>query len=325
MMFVDYAEIEVKAGDGGDGCVSFRREKYVPKGGPDGGDGGKGGNVLVAIDENMSTLLDFRYRKVFRADSGGRGGKRNRSGRDGQDLVIYLPPGTLVKDSQTGGLIADLKPGCKPVIVACGGAGGKGNTRFKSSVNQAPLKATEGEKGEHKILELELKLIADVGLVGFPNAGKSTLLTRISDARPKIASYPYTTLVPNLGIVRTADYRSYVVADIPGVIEGAHRGKGLGFDFLRHIQRTRVLVFLIECTVDDPLMQYNMLKAELGLFDVALLDKPAVVALNKIDLLNKREREKLDSLDDNWLMISCLSGENLDVLLEIITKIVFGD
>jgi GTP-binding protein len=324
-MFVDYAEIEVKAGDGGDGHVSFRREKYVPKGGPDGGDGGRGGDILVDIDQNMFTLLDFRYRKVFRAGSGSRGGKKNRSGRDGQDLIIKLPPGTLVKDHQTKELIADLKPGCKPVIVACGGAGGKGNTRFKSPVNQTPRKATPGEKGNNRILDLELKLIADVGLVGFPNSGKSTLLARISDAHPKIADYPYTTLAPNLGIVRTADYRSFVVADIPGVIEGAHRGKGLGLDFLRHIQRTRVLVFLIECTVDDPLMQYNMLKAELGLFDLSLLDKPAIVTLNKIDLLGESERKSLDSFVGDWFMISCLSGENIDVLLGAITKAVFGD
>ena len=214
-MFVDYAEIEVRAGDGGDGHVSFHREKYISKGGPDGGDGGKGGDVLVAADENMSTLLDFRYKKMFRADNGGNGGKANKAGHNGEDLVIKLPAGTLIKNHDTEELIVDLKNDMKPVVVAAGGKGGKGNARFKSSTNQTPRKATPGQEGQHRFLELELKLIADVGLVGLPNAGKSTLLARISDARPKIADYPFTTLVPNLGIVRTDDYRSFVVADIP--------------------------------------------------------------------------------------------------------------
>jgi GTP-binding protein len=323
-MFVDHAEIEVQAGNGGNGHVSFRREKYVPKGGPDGGDGGKGGDILVIADENMSTLLDFRYKKVFKAEAGGDGGKANKSGLGGQDLIIKLPPGTLVKDLNTGELIVDLKPGENPTIVASGGKGGKGNTRFKSATNQAPRKALPGRPGQYRKLVLELKLIADVGLVGYPNAGKSTLLARISDARPKIADYPFTTLVPNLGIVRTSEYRNFVVADIPGVIEGAHAGKGLGLEFLRHIQRTRVLVFLIECLEEDPQISYDMLRAELGLFDTDLLEKPSVVVINKIDLLDQPAREVFNSWPDKWLKISAVTGENVNDLLNIITNMVFG-
>jgi GTP-binding protein len=322
-MFVDYAEIEVKAGDGGDGHISFRREKYVPKGGPDGGDGGKGGDVLAAVDENMSTLLDFRYKKVFQAGNGGRGGKKNCTGNDGDDLVIRLPAGTLIKDHHTGEIIIDLKPETGRVVIAVGGKGGKGNAAFKSSTNQTPRIATPGQKGQQKILELEIKLIAQVGLVGMPNAGKSTLLARISEARPKIADYPFTTLIPNLGIVRTGDYRSFAVADIPGIIEGAHFGKGLGLAFLRHIQRTKVLVFLIECTAEDPAMVYNILRAEMSLFDPALLDKPAIVVLNKIDLLDKQARENLAKLPSEWCKISAVSGENVDLLLRKLTDIVF--
>jgi GTP-binding protein len=231
----------------------------------------------------MSTLLDFRYKKYYRAPSGGRGGKKDRTGNDGENLLIKLPAGTIVKDMETGEILADVKPGEAPVVIARGGRGGKGNAAFKSSTNQTPRKATPGKPGEKRILELELRLLADVGLVGFPNAGKSTLLAKISDARPKIADYPFTTLVPNLGIVRTGQFRSFVVADIPGIIEGAHAGRGLGLEFLRHIQRTKVLVFIIECGSEDPRMQLDMLKAELGLYDPTLLDKPSMVALNKID------------------------------------------
>lgn len=324
-MFVDYAEIEVKAGNGGDGHVSFRREKYVPKGGPDGGDGGKGGDILAVADENMNTLLDFKHKRMFKAESGERGGKKNKYGKDGEDVIIKLSPGTIVKDFDTDEVLADLKPDSQPVVLARGGKGGKGNTHFKSSTNQTPRKATPGQPGEYRKLELELKLIADVGLVGYPNAGKSTLLSRISDARPKIADYPFTTLVPNLGIVRTTDYRSFVVADIPGVIEGAHSGKGLGLEFLRHIQRTGVLVYLIECTDTDPEISHNMLRAELALFDPELLKKPSLVAINKIDLMDEESRNDLKSLPDDWLKISAVSGENVDGLLHKITELVFGE
>jgi len=324
-MFVDHAEIEVKAGNGGSGHVSFRREKYAPKGGPDGGDGGRGGNILVVADENMSTLLDFRYKKLFKAEAGSDGGKADKSGLGGNDLIIKLPPGTLVKDLDTGELIVDLKPGDEPAIAARGGKGGKGNAQFKSATNQAPRKALPGLPGQYRKLVLELKLIADIGLVGYPNAGKSTLLARISAAKPKIAEYPFTTLVPNLGIVKTSEYRNFVVADIPGVIEGAHAGKGLGLEFLRHIQRTRVLVFLIDCLDDDPQIAHDMLRAELGLFDPTLLEKPSVVVINKIDLLDQSAREIFDSWPDKWLKISAVTGENIKEFLNVITNLVFGE
>jgi GTP-binding protein len=323
-MFVDYAQIEIEAGSGGDGHISFRHEKYIPKGGPDGGNGGRGGDILVVADENMSTLLDFRYKKSYRAPSGGRGGKKDRSGNDGDDLLIKLPAGTIVKDAETGEILADVKPGEEPVVIAKGGRGGRGNATFKSSTNQTPRKATSGKPGERKTLELELKLLADVGLVGFPNAGKSTLLARISDARPKIADYPFTTLVPNLGIVRTGQFRSFVVADIPGIIEGAHAGRGLGLEFLRHIQRTKVLVYILECTSEDPKIQLNMLMAELGLYDPTLLDKPSVVALNKMDLLDTKARKELKKIPKGWYRISAATGEQVEELIHSIEKILFG-
>jgi GTPase len=323
-MFVDYAKIEIEAGSGGSGHVSFRHEKYVPKGGPDGGNGGRGGDILVVADENMSTLLDFRYKKNYRAPSGGRGGKRDRSGNDGENLLIKLPGGTVVKDVETGEILADLKPGEEPVIIAKGGKGGRGNATFKSSTNQTPRKATPGKPGEKKNIELELKLLADVGLVGFPNAGKSTFLARISDARPKIADYPFTTLVPNLGIVKTGHFRSFVVADIPGIIEGAHDGRGLGLEFLRHVQRTRVLVFILECTSEDPKMQLNMLKAELGLYDPELLEKPSIVVLNKMDLLDIDARKKMPKTPKGWYRISAATGEQVTELLNAIEKLTFG-
>lgn len=323
-MFVDYAQIEVEAGSGGSGHISFRHEKYIPKGGPDGGNGGKGGDILVVADENMSTLLDFRYKKNYRAPSGGRGGKKDRSGNDGDDLLIKLPAGTIVKDMDSGEILADVKPGEEPVVIARGGRGGRGNATFKSSTNQTPRKATPGKPGEKRTLELELKLLADVGLVGFPNAGKSTLLARISDAHPKIADYPFTTLVPNLGIVRTGQFRSFVVADIPGIIEGAHEGRGLGLEFLRHVQRTKVLVYILECTSEDPKIQLNMLRAELGLYDPELLDKPSIVALNKMDLLDTKARKGLKKLPKGWYRISAATGEQVEELIHAVEKILFG-
>jgi len=325
MQFVDYAKIEVQAGNGGAGHVSFRREKFEAKGGPDGGDGGRGGNIVALVDINMATLLDFRYRRKFRANNGREGGKGNKSGRKGKDTIIKIPAGTIIKDSKTGEIIADIKPDSPPVIVANGGRGGRGNTRFKSPTNQTPRKFTSGGEGNFRIIEFELKLIADVGLVGLPNAGKSTLLSRISQAKPKIADYPFTTLVPNLGIVKTDEFKSFVVADIPGVIEGAHFGKGLGLEFLRHIQRTRVLLFLIECTEQDPVQQFDMLRAELGLFDPELIEKPTIVAVSKIDLLNQENKSHLDDLPQDWFRISSVSGENLKLLMHKLSEIVLKE
>jgi GTP-binding protein len=245
-VFIDEVEIEVVAGKGGDGCVSFRREKYIPKGGPNGGDGGKGGDVVVEATSNLSTLLDYRYRKKNRAENGKPGGPNNRTGANGEDLVLKVPCGTLVYDADTGALLGDLVEKGERVVVARGGRGGKGNARFATPTRQAPDFAQPGKEGERRRIRFELKLIAEVGLVGLPNAGKSTLISRISSARPKIASYPFTTLVPNLGVVNLGGYRHCVVADIPGIVDGAHQGVGLGLRFLKHIERTRVLLLLVD-------------------------------------------------------------------------------
>ena len=250
-MFIDYALIEVNSGKGGDGAVTFRREKYVPKGGPSGGDGGDGGNVILKANTNLHTLLDFRYKKKYIADNGDKGGNSLKDGKNGSDVIIGVPVGTVVKDAETEKIIFDLDENAKDVILAKGGKGGKGNSKFATPTNQTPRFAEEGKQGEYKKVILELKLIADVGLVGFPNSGKSTLISKISAAKPKIADYPFTTLEPNLGIVKYKDFQSFTVADIPGIIEGASQGKGLGHQFLRHIERTRIILFLIEITSEN--------------------------------------------------------------------------
>ena len=250
-MFIDLAEIKLKAGNGGDGAVLFRREKFAPKGGPSGGNGGKGGNVILKTDHNLFTLLDFRYKNSYEAESGANGASSLKDGRGGEDTIIRVPVGTLVKDFETKEIIFDLDKPDQEVIIAFGGKGGKGNAQFATPTNQTPRYAENGRPGEERKITLELKLIADVGLVGFPNAGKSTLISTISDARPKIADYPFTTLEPNLGIVRYKDFKSFTVADIPGIIEGASKGKGLGLQFLRHIERTRILLFLIDITSES--------------------------------------------------------------------------
>jgi len=321
-LFVDYAEIEIAAGDGGKGLVSFRREKYVPKGGPDGGDGGNGGDVYVRASTNLATLLDFRYKKSFRGDPGKSGGPNNRTGESGKPLFIDLPVGTIITDTATSRVLADLTSDQQEVLIARGGKGGKGNTRFKSSTNQAPRKAEAGGRGERFVVSLELKSIADVGLVGLPNAGKSTLLSRLSAAHPKIADYPFTTKVPNLGIVPLPNYRSFVMADIPGLIEGAHEGKGMGIQFLRHIQRTRVLVYLIDISSENPAGDLETLKKELGSFDPELVAKPSAIAFNKIDLISERplKTEEYPLGDDNVFFVSAISGENLDELLNFLGK-----
>jgi GTP-binding protein len=290
-VFIDEAVISVRAGDGGNGCVSFRREKYVPKGGPDGGNGGHGGHVIFVADENVNTLLDFRGNPIWRAQPGEHGRGKQQSGLAGADLVIKVPPGTVIIDTETDEILADLGPGDRAVI-AKGGRGGWGNEHFKSSTNQAPKAADPGEPGEQRKVKLELKLIADVGLVGLPNAGKSTLLSAITSARPKIADYPFTTLVPQLGIAELDSKRRLVIADIPGLIEGASEGAGLGHEFLRHIERTRILVHLLDAAPIDgsnPADNYRMIRAELGNYSSLLAEKDEVIVLNKLDLLDEDE------------------------------------
>jgi len=287
MKFVDQARITLRAGDGGVGCVSFRREKFVPKGGPDGGDGGRGGDVVLRANRHLNTLLDFHYRRTYRAPRGEHGLGSNKTGRSGHDITLEVPVGTLVRDMASETVCGDLVEHGQTLVIARGGRGGRGNAAFATSTNQAPRQYEQGEPGVEIEVELELKLLADVGLVGFPNAGKSTLIAAISAARPKIADYPFTTLVPNLGIVRVDEGRSFVVADIPGLIEGAHTGRGLGTQFLRHVERTRVLVFLLESTRPDLRADYRVLRRELRLFNPALLRKPAIIAITKLDIADE--------------------------------------
>src|SRR5438270_50764 len=288
-MFVDHVEIEVKAGDGGNGAVTFRKEKYVPRGGPDGGDGGRGGSVILQVDPHLSTLLDFRYKHNYKANRGGDGMSKDMSGKYAEEMVLKVPPGTMVYDQETGELLADLTGPDSRAVVAKGGVGGKGNARFATSVQQAPKFAENGEPGEQRWLRLELKLLADVGLLGFPSVGKSTLVAAVSAARPKIADYPFTTLVPNLGVVLVEPGRSFVMADLPGLIEGAHEGVGLGHQFLRHVERTRVLVHIIDASSTDPAEDYATIRRELELYGHGLAERREIVALNKIDIPDVRE------------------------------------
>lgn len=293
MKFVDFARIHVKAGDGGAGAVSFRREKFVPKGGPDGGDGGRGGSIVLRANAHLNTLLDFHFKKNYKAERGAHGQGANKTGKSGKDIILQVPVGTLVRDATTGELLGDLIADGQEVVVARGGLGGRGNAAFATATNQAPREYEVGEPGEEREIELELKLLADVGLVGFPNAGKSTLISVISAAKPKIADYPFTTLAPNLGIVRVDEGASFVVADLPGLIEGAHAGKGLGVQFLRHIERTKVLVVLLDATREDIVADFRTLQREMKLFNKALLEKPYIIAVTKTDLLDDAALRKL--------------------------------
>ncbi len=289
-MFFDEAKLHVKAGDGGDGAVAFRREKYVPRGGPAGGDGGDGGDVILAVDPQLNTLVHFQKQVHFAAGRGARGKGKNQTGARGNDAIIFVPPGTIVRDAATGDLLADLTAPNQRIIVALGGKGGRGNASFASSTNQAPRLAERGAPGQGRWLRLELKLLADVGLIGMPNAGKSTLLAAVSAARPKIADYPFTTLQPNLGVVAVDDEYDFVMADLPGLIEGAHAGSGLGHQFLRHIERTRLLIHLLDGAGEDLLRHFDQINRELGLFNPALTDRPQIVVLNKMDLPDARDR-----------------------------------
>ncbi|GAB4311708.1 MAG: GTPase ObgE [Candidatus Sumerlaeia bacterium] len=328
-MFVDYVKIHVKAGDGGDGCVSFRREAHVPRGGPDGGDGGDGGSVYLVGDEGLLTLLDLRHRRQLRARRGGHGGPKNKSGRRGQDVEYRVPLGTVVSDDQ--GVIGEVMRHGERLLVARGGRGGRGNQHFASSTNRAPRRADPGEPGEERDLILELKLIADIGLVGQPNAGKSTLLSALTDAHPKIAPYPFTTVHPNLGVAAWPGqgWRQLVLADIPGLIEGAHRGQGLGHRFLRHIERTRVLIHLVALGLggnspESLCEQYALVSNELARYSPRLAAKPRLVAINKIDLAPQLDREAIAAcfrargVNNVWF-ISAQSGEGTEELLKAAT------
>jgi GTP-binding protein len=289
-MFIDQAEVFVHSGKGGDGAVHFRREKYVPRGGPDGGDGGRGGDVILEVLPTLNTLFAFRNKSKHRAQDGANGAKQNMTGRSAEDLVVPVAPGTLVYDAKSDQLLGDLVDTGQRLVVARGGRGGRGNTRFASSTHQVPRVAEKGEPGEDRTLRLELKLIADIGIVGAPNAGKSTLLAAITNAKPKIAAYPFTTLEPNLGVASLDDETTLVLADIPGLIEGAHQGVGLGHDFLRHIQRTRVLIHLLDGMAEDPILDFAQINTELSLFDPELGRKPQIVAFNKLDLPDVQQR-----------------------------------
>jgi GTP-binding protein len=312
-LFVDWVKIKVKAGDGGKGCVAFRREKHIPKGGPSGGDGGDGGNIIVQVDPNLFSLQDLKYHKSYKAGNGISGQGGNKAGSNGESVVIRVPPGTVIIDEQSKKAIADFVNGDDSYIVAKGGQGGRGNTNFATPTNRAPRFAEPGRSGEKKELIFELKIVSDVGLVGFPNSGKSTLLSKLTSARPKIADYPFTTLSPNLGIVKYGNYRSFVMADIPGLIEGAHLGKGLGHRFLRHLERTKVLVFLIEINSDNIPEQYYILDKELNNHLKNFQSKPRLIALTKWDLQSEATIPEIENL--KVVPISAIKGMGLDQLL----------
>ncbi len=296
-MFIDRVVVRVSAGSGGSGIVSFRREKFTPMGGPDGGDGGKGGDVILRGDSNLATLLDYTYRDRWEAESGDHGSGSNKTGKSGEDIILPVPPGTVVRNTESSEIVGEVLADGDTIVVARGGRGGKGNTWFATSVHRSPREWQPGEEGQAVTLELELKLIADLGLGGQPNAGKSTLLSVISAARPKIGDYPFTTLVPNLGVVQLSDSRTFVVADIPGIIEGAHEGKGLGLQFLRHIERTRLLAFLIPVDSLDWQAEYDQLRSEIALFSSALAEKPHCVVFTKMDLLGEMEAPPIEAPD----------------------------
>ncbi|OGV95487.1 MAG: GTPase ObgE [Nitrospinae bacterium RIFCSPLOWO2_02_FULL_39_110] len=332
-MFIDEVRIYVKSGNGGNGCVSFRREKYVPRGGPDGGDGGDGGIVVIAADRNLHTLIDLRYQQHYKAERGAHGQGSNKRGKNGKDCRIRVPIGTIIKDENSEQILEDLKEDGGQFVAAKGGRGGRGNTRFKSSTNRAPRRAEEGFTGEEKYLHLELKLLADVGIIGFPNAGKSTLISKISAAKPKISDYPFTTVVPNLGVVRVEEYKSFVVADIPGLIEGAHEGKGLGIRFLRHIERTKILLHLIDMAAGEgrePLKDFTAINKELFHFSPKLASKPQIVAGNKVDISEAKEKfEKVKSIfrdmDVKIFPVSAVTGDGVAQLINCISDKLFEE
>ncbi len=328
-MFIDEAEIKVISGKGGDGVVHFRREKYIPFGGPDGGDGGKGGDVILEVNPKINTLFHFRQKTLFKAQDGAPGRKQNMTGRSGEDLVIMVPPGTLVYDKGSNQLLGDLVEAGQRLIIARGGKGGRGNSHFANSVRQTPRIAEKGEPPEERMLRLELKLIADIGIIGVPNAGKSTLLARVTNAKPKIAPYPFTTLEPNLGVAVLDNDTILTIADVPGLIEGAHQGLGLGLDFLKHVQRTKVLIHLLDGMSNDIVADYGQINSEISLFDPNIAKKPQIVAINKVDLAEVRQKAaaiqqefaKRFNLKEVWL-ISAVSGENVRALFYRVAELL---
>jgi len=324
-MFIDYAVIEFQSGRGGDGAVAFRREKFVPKGGPSGGNGGKGGNIIFEANQNLNTLLDFKYKRKYKAENGRNGGTSLKDGKNGKDVIIKVPVGTVIKDFDTKKILYDLNKPAQKTIIAEGGKGGKGNSKFATPTNQTPRNAESGKPGESKKVILELKLIADVGLVGFPNAGKSTLISKISSASPKIADYPFTTLEPNLGIVKYKDFKSFTVADIPGIIEGAHKGKGLGHQFLRHIERTRIILFMIDITSENYQGDYNVLYNELKEYSSKLVKKEILISFSKADLLYGKKltevsKFRFQNCKTNPHIFSAVSGFGINELLDSFWK-----
>ncbi|MFH0925913.1 MAG: GTPase ObgE [bacterium] len=329
-MFIDEANISVKAGNGGNGCVSFRREKYVPKGGPDGGNGGDGGDVILEVDTRLQSLIDFRYKREYKAKRGAHGQGKKKTGRGGVDLVIRVPQGTLVFDQYTHEIIIDLNTPDGSYIIAKGGKGGKGNACFATSTNRAPRIATEGKPGEEKSVQLELKLLADIGLVGLPNAGKSTLISNISSARPKIASYPFTTLTPHLGVVVTENYERIIVADIPGLIPGAHLGAGMGDRFLKHIERTKIICHIIDVSItdinSDPLTDYMAINSELELFSPVLAKKPQIIIATKTDIVFTPRLDKLIDFCEKsgykYFVVSALQKKGLEPLISCLVRLI---
>lgn len=323
-MFIDSAKIFVKSGKGGDGIIHWRREKFIPKGGPDGGNGGRGGDVLFRADKQLNTLLDFRYKKKFVAKDGNPGEGSNKEGRSADHIVVKVPTGTLIRNAETGQVVADMTEHGQEYLVAKGGRGGKGNWVFRSPTNQAPRVCTPGDPGEEFWLELELKLLADIGLVGFPNAGKSTLISTISAAKPKIADYPFTTLTPNLGMVYFQEEKSFVVADIPGLIEGAHEGKGLGIQFLKHIERTKALAYLIDCTSEDIKNDFKVLQRELQEFNPDLPKKKSLIIITKLDVATDEAKKALKKLTFPKkypvFKISSATNEGIGELVEAMWK-----
>ena len=318
MKFIDHAKISVKSGKGGDGCIAFLREKFRPKGGPSGGDGGNGGSIIFISDSKLTTLQDYSYKKQYFAKPGENGKGKNMHGKNAENIILKVPVGTIIKDLNNNKIIHDFKNEDEKITICKGGNGGFGNARFKSNKNPAPRIANDGEQGTLLDLELELKVLADVGLVGFPNAGKSTFISSVSNAQPKIADYPFTTLIPNLGIVKYDEYKSFVMADIPGLIEGASDGKGLGIQFLKHIERTKILVFMIDLNSEDILKEYNLLNKELKLFDKELLKKPSIILLTKLDAIDCDKEIKISG--KKVLKISSLSKINLQRALKLITS-----